>query len=81
MDLSVFLIILCMVAIDFLVPELIHHPEEDISLAFLILRYTVQLWRVIELSRESKKQFEINALEEINLNSIHLEDNDSDVRA
>lgn len=50
-DLSVFLIILCMVAIDFLVPELIHHPEEDISLALLILRYTVQLWRVIELSR------------------------------
>lgn len=67
-----------MVAIDFLLPEFIHHPEEDISLAFLILRYTVQLWRVVELSRESKKQFEINTLEEINLNSIDIEDNESE---
>lgn len=56
------MIIASMILIDLVHPQVIYHPEGIVSFVTLALRYTIQFWRVIELSKESKKQLEINTI-------------------
>lgn len=78
-DVCLLLLITVTMIIDILLPSRMHHKTDMLTMAFIGLRYSVQLVRMIMLIKKGYENKSINSIREISFSGIDRLELDDEV--